>query len=95
MGNVIRNVISVDRVNAAAHIRISTRDSGVTSRSRACVPLAWEKAGSYNPATLPRRFFSGTNRWTHRSVWVRLSASALDVKTAGTEISGYKSLHFS
>jgi hypothetical protein len=28
-------------------------------------------------------------------VLVRFSASALDVKTAGTEISGYKSLHFS
>jgi hypothetical protein len=75
-------------------MRIFTRGSVDPERSES-QPLAWGKTDSYNPATLPRRFFSG-NKWVDASLlpW-GATRSFADVKAAGTEIPGYKSLHFS
>jgi hypothetical protein len=48
------------------------------------MPLAWEKADSYNPATLPRRFFF-MDKSIYAPLPVCIVGCAMDVKTAGTE----------
>jgi hypothetical protein len=89
-----RDILCWDETNAAEVNRIFTRGpSGIAGAE--CVPLAWEEADSYNPATLPRRFFSRDKSIDAPPLTGRAIGSAVDVKTAGTEFQDIKSLHFS
>jgi hypothetical protein len=64
---------------------IFTRGPRGTSQGAESLPLAWREADSYNPATLPRRFFSRDKSIDASLLTGRVFGSAVDVKTAGTK----------